>query len=203
MKKILALVLGLMFLLALPVSAEKVKFKDKNYEFGKFTKIQLMGIASVQVDKTDFEIDNSADSKVRMLLLSDFNKKNITLEEKTEDNVVTPKMGFDVKIYVFGNDKIWHEAWVETVHTSKTIWIDEDKHGKKSQKSITIPVTEYVNHPAGYYYTARVDLEFNVKDLRTNKLVYSVRDTRSRGGESDTSGMVKRICEDFVDDISH
>ncbi|MCH3914230.1 MAG: hypothetical protein LKE29_02880 [Acidaminococcaceae bacterium] len=203
MKKFLALLLGFIFLLALPVSAEKVKFKDKKYEFGKYTKIQLMGIADVQIDKTDFEFDPGAVSKVRMNLLSAFNKKNVSIEEKVPEGAITPKLGFDVKIYVFGNDKIWHDAWVETVNTTKTIYVDEDRNGRKYSKSVSIPVTEYVNHPAGYYYTARVDLEFNVKDLRTDKLVYSIRDTRSRGGESDTSGMLGRICGDFVDDITH
>lgn len=203
MKKICGLLLAFIFLLALPVSAEKIKFKDKNYEFGKYTKIQLMGIAPVQIDRTDFEVDNSADAKVRMNLLAAFNKKNVTVEENTEETVATPKLGFDVKIYIFGNDKIWHDAWVETVYTSKTIYVDENRNGRKYTKTITVPITEYVNHPAGYYYTSRVDLEFNVKDLRTNKLVYSLRDTRSRGGEADTSGMLKRICSDFVDDITH
>ena len=84
MKKICGLLLAFIFLLALPVSAEKIKFKDKNYEFGKYTKIQLMGIAPVQIDRTDFEVDNSADAKVRMNLLADFNKKNVTVEENTE-----------------------------------------------------------------------------------------------------------------------
>ncbi len=203
MKKICALLLSLIFLLALPVSAEKVKFKDKKYDFGKYSKIQLMGIADVQIDKTDFEFDSSAESKVKMHLLSAFNKKDISVEDKTGEGVITPKLGFDVKIYVFGNDKIWHDAWVETVNTTKNIQVDEDRNGRKYTKTISIPVTEYVNHPAGYYYTARVDLEFNVKDLRTDKLVYSVRDTRARGGESDTSGMLGRICGDFVSDITH
>ncbi len=203
MKKFVAMLLGLVFLLTMPVNAEKVKFKDKNYVFGKYTKIQLMGIAPVQIDRTDFQVDSSAESKVKMNLLSAFNKKNVTIEDKNELNPTAPKLGFDVKIYVFGNDKIWHDAWVETVYATKTIWIDEEHNGRKSSKSISIPVTEYVNHPAGYYYTARVDLEFNVKDLRTDKLVYSIRDTRSRGGESDTSGMLKRICGDFVDDITN
>ena len=204
MKKFWALLLGFIFLLALPVSAEKIKFKDKNYSFGKYSKIQLTGISDLQIDRTDFEFDQSAESKVKMNLLSKFNKKDVTLDDNTDTSGVTPKLGFDVKIYILGNDKIWHEAWVETVHTTKTIWVDDvDKHGRRSSRSISVPVTEYVNHPAGFYYTARVDLEFNVKDLRTGKLVYSIRDTRSRGGESDTSGMLGRICGDFVDDITN
>lgn len=203
MKKFASLLFMLLLLVALPVSAEKIKFKDSNYDFSHYSNIQMMGITSVEIDRTDFEVDPTAEGKLRMTLLQAFDKKKRAVVEQTEEDKVSPKLGFTAKIYVFGNDKIWHDAWVETVNTSKTIYIDDyDKHGNLRRKAISIPVTQYVDHPAGYYYTARVDIEFNVTDLRTNKLVYSVRDTRSRGGGTDTSGMLKRICGDFVDDIA-
>jgi len=203
MKKIGALLLLLIFVFALPVQAEKIRFKDKDSDFKNYSRIQFMGIATVQIDNTDFEIDTTAESKVKMMLLSALNKKNLTVDLENKAGEVTPKYGFDVKIYVFGNDKIWHEAWVENVSSYKTIYVDDyDKHGHRYSKSISIPYTEQRYHPAGYYYTARVDLEINVNDLRNNKLIYSIRDTRARGGETDTAGMLKRICEDFADDIT-
>ncbi len=203
MKKIISLIFMLVMLVALPVHAEKIKFKDSSYDFTHYSTIQLMGISSVEIDKTEFVIDESAEGKVRLTLLSAFDKKKKKMIELDSETAVGPKLGVNVKVYVFDYDKIWHEAWTETVHRNRTIYVDEyDRHGKKRTNAISIPVTEQVQHPAGYYYTARADVEFNVHDLRTNKLVYSVRDTRSRGGETDTSGMLKRICGDFVGDIT-
>ena len=204
MKKFSALVFLLILMLALPVNAEKIKFKAKDADFNNYSNIQLMGITSVQIDHTDFEVDPTAESKVKMSLLSAFSKKKVNVELENKAGDVTPKYGFDVKIYVFGNDKIWHDAWMETVSSYKTIYVDDyDRNGHRYSRSISIPYTEQVYHPAGYYYTARVDLEIAVKDLRKDKLIYSIRDTRSRGGETDTSGMLKRICSDFVDDITN
>lgn len=203
MKKFAALIFTLVLCIALPASAEKIKFKDSSYDFAHYSNIQLMGITSMEIDRTDFEVDPAAADKAKMALFAAFDKKKRKVQELEAGDQITPKLGFSVKILVFGNDKIWHDAWVETVHTSKTIYIDDyDRKGLKRSKAISIPVTEHINHPAGYYYTARVDMEFAVKDLRTGKLVYSLRDTRSRGGETDTSGMLKRICNDFVDDIA-
>lgn len=204
MKKFATLLFLLLLLIALPVSAEKIKFKDKNCEFANYSNVQLTGITSLQIDKTDFEIDPTAESKVKMMLMSAFNKKKINLITDTEAGQISPKFGFDVKIYVFGNDKIWHDAWTEMVTSYKTVYVDDyDSHGHYHSRAISVPYTEPVFHPAGYYYTARVDMEIGMKDLRTDKLVYSIRDTRSRGGETDTSGMLKRICSDFVDDVTN
>ena len=202
MKKFCALLFVIMMLLALPVSAEKVKFKDSNCNFTGYSSIYMMGISPLQLDQTDFVADYTADSKVRMTLLSAFADKKIRMEETLQENALSPKLGFDVKIYVFGYDKIWHDAWVETVNTTKTIVITKYRNGREEKETISVPDVQYVQHPAGYYYTARVDLAFNVTDQRTGRLVYSLRDTRSRGGETDTSGMLKRICNDFVKDIT-
>ena len=43
--------------------------------------------------------------------------------------------------------------------------------------------------------------QFIVKDHKTNKVVYSVRDDRQRQSTNDYSGMVKRICNDFLKDL--
>ena len=48
---------------------------------------------------------------------------------------------------------------------------------------------------------AYVEVEFIVKDHKTNKVVYSVRDDRQRQSTNDYSGMVKRICNDFLKDL--
>jgi hypothetical protein len=104
-----------------------------------------------------------------------------------------------VKVYCLGYDKIFHGPWDEVVTRTSTI-SHVDRHGHSDY--IYIPYTEVVHHPAGYYYNAEADLEFDVIDSRTNKTIYTVRDSRGRGGETDTSGMLKRICNDFAEDIT-
>ena len=206
MKKVLCLTICLlMLLLTSTASAEKIKFKDKNFNYKNFQTVQMGGMNFLAIDRTDFEEDQAADSKLLTSLRTAFSNRNINLvttEEMKggEATTLISKPFIQAKIFIMGFDKIWHEAWIETVYTTRDLRI-KDKDGKET--TISIPDKEYVNHPAGYYYTARVDIEFNVKDSRTDKVIYTVRDTRSRGGETDTSGMLKRICNDFAEDLTH
>ncbi len=205
MKKVFCLTICLLvLLLASTASAEKIKFKDKNFNYKNFQTVQLSGMSFLALDRTDFEEDQAADSSLLTSLRSAFSKRNISLMtaediKDTETTTLISKPIIQAKIFVMGYDKIWHDAWTEEYYTRKEIRIKDD-HGKET--TISVPQKEYIQHPAGYYYTARVDIEFNVKDSRTDKVIYTVRDTRSRGGESDTSGMLKRICNDFAEDLT-
>ena len=204
MKKILSFLLAVTMFMSVAslASAEKIKFKDKNgFDFSKYRTVQITSLTPINIDTTGFVTDNAAASKITTLLRSGFNSKNIEL--KTLDEINTEEQSvnvpsLEIKIYQFGYDKNYRAAWDETYFVNRSI-DKKDKHGRHS--SISIPIPQTVHHPARYFYTAQVDLEFNLKNSN-NKVVYSIRDTRSRADEQDTSGMLKRVISDFVDDVT-
>ena len=200
------LVITAFICMATTASAEKIKWKDKgNFDFKKFDTIQITSMTPLYVDNTGFVTDTTAPSKIVALLRSALGNKKVSLSDLDELKEEPSNTGLkvipnlEIKIYEFGYDKNWHDAWTETIYVDRKIE-KKDKNGRYSY--ISIPVPEVIHHPAGYFYTAQVDVEFIVKNPRTGKTVYSIRDTRSRGGEQDTSGMIKRICNDFADDVT-
>ena len=208
MKKWTLLFTTLLLLLVNVAGAEKVKFKDHQFNFTNYTNAQISSINILNVDKDNFVTDNGLETKINLLLRQVFSNRHINLSLDNKQTPVqeqealpslksTPQIA--VTVYCLGYDKIYHGAWDETVYTTRTIstW---DNKGHAAY--ISIPVTEVVHHPAGYYYSAEVDLQFDVTDSRTKKNIYTVRDSRSRGGETDTSGMLKRICTDFAEDLT-
>lgn len=209
MKKLsLLLTLLVCLCIASTAGAEKIKFKDKNFNYKGYKEVEITALEDLNYDKTDFVTDSATEMKIKTLLMSAFNKKSINVTDVAAGSTkpapsLTPIPEISVKVYVLGYDKIWHDAWVETQHYTETYTIQEkDNRGRYHDTVVRVPATRQIEHPAGYYHTARVDMEFTVRDPRTQKVIYSIRDTRSRGGEDDTSGMLKRICGDFVDDIT-
>lgn len=202
-KKISFLVIMLL-MLTLPAFAEKTKFKDKNYDFKGLIKIQAMEIASAQPASTDNLIqEKDADDIVKNAVIKAFKKKEIAVKEVTVFNQIRPKLGFTVKIYNLGYEQIWHDAYISIENTYKSVDVDTyDENGKPTTITVDVPVTEAVEHEAGYSYAAKADIEFTVYDVRNNRVVYSVRDVRDKQGFRETDGMVERICNDFVNDIT-
>jgi hypothetical protein len=205
MKKSLLIITLIMMLLTSVANAEKIKFKDSQFNYKNFDTVQLTEITILNVDNKDFITDKGSEMKINLLLRQAFNNRQITLkgtEKTTQDanqSMLKPIPMIAVKVYCLGYDKIFHGPWDEVVTRTSTI-SHVDRHGHYDY--IYIPYTEVVHHPAGYYYNAEADLEFDVIDSRTNKTIYTVRDSRGRGGETDTSGMLKRICNDFAEDIT-
>ena len=110
-----------------------------------------------------------------------------------------PALQVAVTVYELGYRKWYHEAWKET----KTVIRDFKYYDSKGKESVVrIPMTETVDHPAGYSYQAKADIEFNVTNPKSGAVVYTVRDTRLRDDETSSDSMLKRIVKDFVSDIS-
>ena len=204
MKKWTLVLTLVLMLLASVASAEKIKFKDAQFNYKNYTVAQLSGITFLNVDNKDFVTDQGGETKVTLLLRQALNKHNIMLNEPAQIKQTADESSLKsvpiitVKVFCLGYDKIFHGPWDETVTRTRSVEVYRNGHSTW----IYFPYTEVVHHPAGYYYNAEADLQFDVTDSRTGKTIYTVRDSRGRGGESDTSGMLKRICNDFVDDIT-
>lgn len=110
-----------------------------------------------------------------------------------------PALQVSVTVYELGYKKWHHDAWKET----KTVMRDFKYYDSKGKESVVrLPMTETMDHPAGYNYQAEADIEFNVMNPKNGAVVYTVRDTRQRDGEASSDSMLKRIVKDFVSDIS-
>jgi hypothetical protein len=206
MKKWTLLLTVMLLLLVNVAGAEKVKFKDNQFNFTNYSDAHISSINILNVDQDSFISDQGSESKMILLLRQAFGDRKVTLNADKEATVPASDQPYlksvpqiAITVYCLGYDKIFHGPWDETVSTTKTITTWDNK-GHATY--IDIPVTELVHHPAGYYYNAKVDIQFDVTDPRTGKNIYTVRDSRGRGGETDTSGMLKRICNDFAEDMT-
>ncbi|MEG1727753.1 MAG: hypothetical protein RR321_07595 [Acidaminococcaceae bacterium] len=104
-----------------------------------------------------------------------------------------------VTVYALGSAARWQEGWTEVRTVNRKIE-RTDNYGRR--ETFWIPDKEYIQHPAHYNWTAYADLEFTLKAPDSDTVLYTVRDNRDRGGETDTAGMLKRICEDFAKEIT-
>lgn len=206
MKKIFMACLLTLVFLTIPVSAEKIKFKDPGFDYKGYTVAQISNIALLNVDNKDFVSDQGAENKITLLLRQAFVDRKVTLrtpeqikETATQQSSLKAVPEISVKVYCLGYDKIYHGPWSETVAVTRPVYAID---GWGHWGYIYVPDIQVVHHPAGYYYNAEADIEFNVTDARSGKVIYTVRDSRGRGGETDSSGMLKRICNDFVEDVT-
>ena len=197
MKKIFILSLLLLFMFTGSVFASKNKFKDNLYDFKNINIINLVEASYEPVEEdADFTEDSAPVDRVLNQLRTLASKKGISilLEDDYSDKA-------DVDLYL-----VVHKlGWTEIVTDSEPVVVHHHHgrhhHHHHSGEIVYVPVTRPVYHPGQWITDAYVEVEFFVKDHKTNKVVYSVRDDRQRQSTNDYSGMVKRICNDFLKDI--
>ena len=205
MKKIFILSLLLLFMFTGPVFASKNKFKDNLYDFKNVDIINLVEASYEPVVDVDFTEDNAPVDRVLNQLRTLASKKGISilLEENYSDKA-------DVDLYLIvhklGTYRYWRQPWTEIVTDSEPVVVHRyhgrhHHHHHHSDEIVYVPVTHPVYHPGQWIMDSYVEIEFIVKDHKTNKVVYSVRDDRQRQSTNDYSGMIKRICNDFLKDI--
>ncbi len=206
MKRILLCFVLLVTFAVGTVSADKIKYRDQDFNFKSFNTIEVTNITYDKVEDENFIPDKTADSKIVTLLRSSFQDRKVAV--RLPDEIKNPNaepIGLKVvpqvsiRVYKLGYHQYYHDAWMENKEVIKDYKFT-DSNGK--EMTAQIPVNEVEAHPAGYGYVGRAELEFNVKDPRTGTVVYTVRDSRDRGGEQDTDGMLKRIIKDFANDIT-
>ena len=200
------LLITLISLLALPLSAsaENYTWADPSFNFAGVDKIQLFETKTH--DDTEFRnfyFDKSATSTMESLIRIAMSKNGITLLiPATENDVIKldpattsirPDMlNADLNIYKYGYTKTYVPSRVEE-YTSYEKIIHIDKDGNKSETTIPVVRTRVV--PAYNYYAVYVDMEILMYDPITNKHVFTYRDTRNRGDESDPTSMARRMAE--------
>ena len=125
---------------------------------------------------------------------------NVTQQDIDKGNIPMRNIYLTIKpvVHALGKWSEQKEAYYETRTVYKKITV-EDNRGRDT--TITVPTNETIYHPARIAWHAIANLEFVITSP-DGKKVYMIVDNRDRVEETDTSGMLGRICNDLVDDIS-
>ncbi|WP_289025270.1 hypothetical protein [uncultured Phascolarctobacterium sp.] len=227
MKKLLLLLTVAIAMLSLPLAAhaDKTKWTNPNYDFNKLHRINLVSISVVDPVGSNFTVDDMATEKIISALQKALTKKDYVFDTSIESNLsitkedasqltkdalsgtytdistkIAPAPTADLKIiaHKFGyNRRVIpaHEEprtryYKEKVKDNKGNWIERDAERT---------VYEYV--PASTVYDGYVDVAFHLFDPATGKIIFSLRDTRSRTADSDTTNMWQRMANAFVQDL--
>jgi len=206
MKKIFSTLLILLLLFALPtiVGAEKNKWKSNDFNFSVVHNILIKAVKTNPPHIHGYIAAPFSQKKVEMALRQAFEKRQIkifTSAEGSNENIALHKNSLTIQpiIHALGKWSEKKEAYYETRTVYKKI-IVENKYGKTT--IITVPTDETIYHPARTAWHAVANLEFIVSSNKGEK-VYMLVDDRERAEETDTSGMLGRICNDLADDLTH
>jgi hypothetical protein len=207
MKRILVCLCLIIGLFAGSASAERIVFKDPQFGFGDYKTMQLTNVSLINVDTKDFVTDPTAESKVVTALRGAMAKKGVTV--RTPDQIPASTPGIEslksipevsVKVYCIGYDNIYRNAWTETRRVMET-YTGQLGWSWNKMLTVTVPRTQKIEHPAGYYHNAEVDMEINVINPYTKAVVYTVRDSRGEGNSTNTTNLLLGICKDFSKDV--
>lgn len=199
MKKLITCFLTVFMLLALPAlaGAEKEKYKNEDYDFSTVKVVKLEGITSQTPARANFRSDDALEDKVYTALEAALSKRNVNLAVNAMHG--TPKLKIKVIVHALGT-YLEHKPAYDATETVNKKEVGKDEHG--NDVVVTVPTQETVHHPAEDISHAVAELEFMATDFRSHKQVYTVTDSRERASETDTSGMLHRICSDFARDIT-
>ena len=207
MKKLAFCLCALLTMFATTASAERVVFKSPNFNFGDYKIMQITNISVLNVYGKDFVSDNGVDSKVLIGLRGALAKKDVVVRTPEQIPASTPGTRslttipeVSIKVYCMGYDNIYREAWTEQRTVMEEInaswgW------GIDKEARITVPKTITIQHPAGYYRNAELDIEINVIKPLNKEVVYTVRDSRGEGDSTNTIGLLNDAMKAFVKDI--
>jgi hypothetical protein len=205
MKKLLSvsILFLLFFVLPTTVGAEKSKWKSNDYDFSVVRNVVIVETETNEPNINSYTSDAFSQNKIEAALRQAFEKRKIkvfTSADVTSGNgpISNVYLTITTKINALGKWSEQKEAYYETRTVYKKITV-ENSNGKTT--TITVPSEETIYHPARTAWHAVVNLEFTVSSADGQK-VYMVVDNRDRSEDTDTSGMLGRICNDLADDIS-
>ena len=206
MKKNFSLLLLLLLLLALPnvAGAEKNKWKAEAYNFSGVHKVIVTDIEINTPDIYSYIPTPFAQKMVEMALRQAFEKYQIamtTTDGLNSENETMQQFPLTIKptVHALGKWSEQKEAYYETRTVYKKVVV---KHRYHKDTIINVPTDETIYHPARTVWHAVANLEFIVSSADGEK-VYMSMDDRERVEETDTSGMLGRICNDLAEELSH
>ena len=188
---------------AVPVSAEKVDWADKSYDFTKVQRALVYELAFAE----DSGLDNDL---MEQVLQEDYQKNAARPPYKVIDpakaQVLSPEdPHLAADVYITAELVKWEDgSYVKPGYTSyETRTSKRKKHhsdGSVTEESYDITVPVY--HPEETVYTSTVRLRFEVYDSRTGKRVMARDELRERdASRHGQQGIFGRISKSFFDDL--
>ncbi|MBQ7478845.1 MAG: hypothetical protein IJT01_08085 [Selenomonadaceae bacterium] len=188
---------------AMPVSAEKVDWADKSYDF---TKVQRALVYDLTFDE-NLELDNDL---MEQVLQEDYMKNAARPPYKVIDpakaQVLSPEdPHLAADVYITAELVKWHDdSYVKPGYTSYETRTSKRKkhHSDGSTTEETYDITVPVYHSEEIVYTSTVRLRFEVYDSRTGKRVMARDELRERdNSRHGQQGIFGRISKSFFDDL--
>lgn len=225
MKKFYCLFLVLVAFILLPIQhgyAEKTRWKDPAFNFERIKEVRLVSLEFMDSDSDTFTTDAAAELKVETALRQAADKSGIKLiidlepkyldEENTakpaettppaEESVLRPSASIPklkMKVHSLGKQWSWREAWTEVRYVTKKTRI---YNSDGTSSTIETPEKEEIYHPREKIWSAYVEIEFILTGPNSDKVILSLFDSRGIKYTTDTSGMLKRICQEAMKDMS-
>ncbi len=200
MKKFLTVLATFMFLLTIPglSSGERSHQKDKNYNFSRVKNATITEVKAQNYSEPTYRADYDLNGRVTSALKDALSSRNMKVGPASPGR---GKASVNIAVMVegLGVFTVHEDAYDETRTVDKKT-VGKDEHG--NDIVVTVPTEEVVHHPAKDVPHAVAILNFSVTDSVTGKEIYSGRDSRERNDETDTSGMLGRICREFAKEIS-
>lgn len=154
-------------------------------------------VSKQNIKETVISAVYAAAARENLLVTEDYNARTYSepvLQTKSK------KIPSELELQITVNKLGYTKRVVAAHYEEKTEYI-KIKEDTKNNRDIDIPVQHKVYVPEVTYYTAYLEINYNVYDAKTHTLVFNSRDYRSRGDTFDTSGMLERSTKDFIKNI--
>lgn len=225
LKRMMALLVLIIFIMPVSAWAEKTDFKDSSYNFQK---VKSIAVYNMDFSQTNMEEDSvqakslqavyqdklqsaklpivDEDALLRKISLLSGQDMDIMYTENPEafEKVYQEKLPEVADVYIVSQVKkyeagrIFHPAYTSWERRSKYITV-KDSDG--TDRRVEIEYEEPVYHPEYYTTQFYVTVEFRAYDAKTDKEIFSRVDDRDRE-DHDGKDMYGRICSNFAKDFA-
>lgn len=216
MKKLILMAICLLSLCAFTITANASPshWVHPEYDLTQITTINVTKFENNTQSSGNYTVEKNAQQNIMSALYAAASKQNLLITENVniEQNIAdnnqtsylkktrnTPKT---VNLQITAN-KLGYSSTVIPAHFDNQVdYVKtkvKDSHGNYNE--VSVPVTHQVYIPETTYYTAHVEIIYNLYDPANDTMIFTSRDSRERGGTYDTTGMLERSTKDLLKNI--
>lgn len=225
LKRMMSLLVLMIFIMPVSAWAEKTDFKDSSYNFKKVKSIAVYNMDFSQINMEEDSVQAKSlqavyqdklqlskltiideDALLRKISLIVGQDMDILYKENPEEfeKVYQEKLPEAADVYIVSQVKkyeagrIFHPAYTSWERRTKYITV-KDSDG--NSRRVEIEYEEPVYHPEYYSTQFYVTVEFRAYDTKTGKEIFSRVDARDRE-DYEGKDMYARICANFAKDFA-
>lgn len=216
MKKLTVLTICLLTFLSftLTAAASPSYWTHPDYDLSKVNAINVTEFIENSKSAGNFTAEKNAQQNVMSALYAAASKQNFLITENpaveaekqttTQSPLLkkTKKAPKAVDLQVTVNRLGYSSRIVPAHFENKIEYVSStvvDSNGHYKEVSIPIPHKVYVQEVT--YYTAYLEIIYNVYDPETGTMIFTSRDSRDRGDTYSTNGMLERSTKDLLKNI--